>query len=77
MSRKNKSSSTNRKNLIFGQIYAGKGTLNYVVRWQSFKNITLQQRKDMASMLSRQINNWNKQLKGYDKAEPAGIVELI
>ncbi|MCF2718800.1 hypothetical protein LWE69_16975 [Paenibacillus sp. UKAQ_18] len=47
------------------------------MRWQSFKNITLQQRKDMASMLSRQINNWNKQLKGYDKAEPAGIVELI
>ncbi|MGS5019766.1 dockerin [Paenibacillus sp. JJ1683] len=61
-----KEGSTNRKNLIFDQIYAGKGTINYVVRWQSSKNITLQQRKDMASMLSRQINNWNKQLKGYD-----------
>lgn len=61
-----KEGSTNRKNLIFDQIYAGKGTLNYVVRWQSTKNLTLQQRKDMASMLSRQVNNWNKQLKGYD-----------
>ncbi|WP_342417614.1 dockerin [Paenibacillus sp. FSL R10-2782] len=61
-----KEGSTNRKNLIFDQIYAGKGTLNYVVRWQSPKNLTLQQRKDMASMLSRQVNNWNKQLKGYD-----------
>lgn len=61
-----KEGSTNRKNLIFDQIFAGKGTINYVVRWQSSKNITLQQRKDMASMLSRQMNNWNKQLKGYD-----------
>jgi len=62
-----KEGSTNRKNLIFDQIYAGKGTLNYVVRWQSNKSITLQQRKDIASMLNRQVNNWvTKALKGYD-----------
>jgi len=61
-----KEGSTKRKNLIFDQIYAGKGTLNYIVRWQSNKSVTLQQRKDMATMISRQINNWTKSLKGYD-----------
>lgn len=61
-----KEGSTERKNLIFDQIYAGKGTLNYVIRWQSNKQVTLEQRKNIASMLSRQINNWTKYLKGYD-----------
>ncbi|MNJ66081.1 hypothetical protein D3C77_621260 [compost metagenome] len=36
-----KEGSTIRKNLIFDQIYAGKGTINYVVRWQSSKKVTL------------------------------------
>jgi hypothetical protein len=61
-----KEGSTNRKNLIFDQIYAGKGTLNYVVRWQSNKSITLEQRKKFETMLNRQVNNWVKNLKGYD-----------
>ncbi|MDP4177306.1 MAG: dockerin type I domain-containing protein [Bacillota bacterium] len=61
-----KEGSTNRKNTIFDQIYAGKGTLNYVVRWQSDKNLTLTQRKSMETMISRQINNWAKYLNGYD-----------
>lgn len=58
--------SVSRKNLIFDQIYAGKGTLNYVVRWQSSKNLTREQRQNMASMMERQINNWTKHLEGYD-----------
>ncbi|WP_025685551.1 discoidin domain-containing protein [Paenibacillus maysiensis] len=58
--------STNRKNLIFDQIFAGKGTLNYVVRWQSSKPVTLQQRQDIAKMLGRQMNYWTEHLQGYD-----------
>ncbi|MNW32139.1 F5/8 type C domain protein [compost metagenome] len=58
--------SVGRKNLIFDQIFAGKGTLNYVVRWQSERNVTLQQRQDMEKMLHRQVNNWTKHLQGYD-----------
>lgn len=61
-----KENSVGRKNLIYDQIFAGKGTLNYVVRWQSAKNLTLQQRKDIERMLGRQINNWTKHLQGYD-----------
>lgn len=70
-----KENSTSRKNLIFDQIYAGKGTINYVVRWQSTKNITLQQRKDMAVMLERQINNWTKNLQGYE-GWPYGVIKV-
>ncbi len=58
--------STSRKNLIFDQIFAGEGTINYVVRWQSSKTVTLQQRKDIETMLGRQLNNWTKHLEGYD-----------
>ncbi|MDU5950728.1 MAG: dockerin, partial [Paenibacillus macerans] len=61
-----KENSVGRKNLIFDQIFAGKGTINYVVRWQSAKNLTLQQRQDIERMLGRQLNNWTKHLKGYD-----------
>lgn len=61
-----KEGSTIRKNLIFDQIYAGKGTINYVVRWQSSKKVTLKQRQDIEAMLSRQLNNWTKHLQGYD-----------
>ncbi|MFK4301649.1 hypothetical protein ABH892_001751 [Paenibacillus sp. RC254] len=58
--------STARNNTIFDQIHAGKGTLNYVVRWQSSKPVTLQQRQDIARMLGRQMNHWTEHLKGYD-----------
>lgn len=54
------------KNLIFDQIYAGDGTLNYIVRWQSSKSVTLEQRQKIATMISRQINNWTDCLVGYD-----------
>ncbi|APB71283.1 hypothetical protein PPYC1_13325 [Paenibacillus polymyxa] len=58
--------STARNNTIFDQIDAGKGSLNYVVRWQSSKPVTLQQRQDIARMLGRQMNHWTEHLKGYD-----------
>lgn len=61
-----KEGTPNFKNLIFDQIYAGNGTINYIVRWQSSKNLTLEQREKISAMLSRQVNNWTKNLKGYD-----------
>ena len=33
--------STERRNTIFDQIDAGNGTINYVVRWQSYRTLTL------------------------------------
>lgn len=61
-----KENTTSRQNLIFDQIYDGEGTLNYVVRWQSSKNLTLENRQKMEIMLERQINNWTQYLVGYD-----------
>lgn len=61
-----KEGSVSRRNTIFDQIYAGNGTLNYVVRWQSKEKLTLEARKKMESMISRQINNWAQYLVGYD-----------
>lgn len=52
--------------LIFDQIIAGKGSINYVVRWQSYKQITLEQRKQFQVMLSDCINDWAKWLSGYE-----------
>ncbi|MFM9279708.1 dockerin [Paenibacillus jiagnxiensis] len=67
--------STVRRNLIFDQIFAGKGTINYVVRWQSDKAVTLQQRRDIAAMLQRQMDNWTKHLQGYD-GWPYGQIQV-
>ena len=55
-----------RYNSIFDQIIAGKGTINYVVRWQSYRTVTLEQRKQFETMLSQSINEWNRWLAGYD-----------
>ena len=51
---------------IYDQIIAGKGTLNYIVRWQSYKNITLQQRKQLQTVIETAVNDWNKWLAGYE-----------
>lgn len=58
--------STARWNLVYDQIIAGKGTLNYVVRWQSYKTITLEQRKQLETVLEQSINDWTNWLVGYD-----------
>ena len=58
--------STERWNLIFDQIIAGDGALNYVVRWQSYKTLTLTQRQEMEVMLEDAINDWTDWLVGYD-----------
>lgn len=58
--------STARWNLIFDQIIAGEGELHYVVRWQSYKTLTLEQRQQMEVMLEDAINACTDWLVGYD-----------
>ncbi len=58
--------STERRNTIFDQIVAGKGTINYVVRWQSYKTVTLEQRQQFEKLVSDSINDWAKWLVGYE-----------
>lgn len=58
--------STERWNTIFDQIYGGNGTLNYVVRWQSYKTLTLEQRQKMEDMIETSVNEWTQYLVGYD-----------
>ena len=58
--------STTRRNTIFDQIYAGNGTINFVVRWQSYKTITYEQRQQFEKLASDSINAWNDWLKNYD-----------
>ena len=58
--------STERRNTIFDQIVAGKGTINYVVKWQSYRTVTYEQRKQFEKMLSDSINAWNDWLAGYE-----------
>lgn len=61
-----KEHSTERWNTLFDQLIAGKGTLNYVVKWQSYKQITPEQRKGFQKVLSDAINAWNDRLAGYE-----------
>ena len=58
--------STERRNTIFDQIDAGNGTINYVVRWQSYRTLTLEQRQQFEKLVSDSINGWNDWLKGWD-----------
>lgn len=55
-----------RRNTVFDQIVAGKGTINYVVKWQSYRTVTYEQRKQFETMLSNSINAWTDWLKGYE-----------
>lgn len=58
--------STERRNTVLDQIIAGKGTINYVVKWQSYKKLTLEQRQKFEKLVSDSINDWNKWLAGYE-----------
>lgn len=55
-----------RYNVLFDQIVAGKGTLNYVVRWQSYKTLSLAQRQGFEKVVEDGINNWTDYLVGYE-----------
>ena len=57
----------NFRNLIFDQIYATKGKLNYCVRWESNERVSLAQRNQISQLISTQVNNWvNTWLANYD-----------
>lgn len=58
--------STERWNLIFDQIVAGDGTLNYIIRWQSSTALTYEQHQKFAPMIERQINAWTDWLVGFE-----------
>lgn len=51
-----KEQSTARRNTIFDQIIAGNGELHYVIRWQSYKTVTLEQRKQFETLVEDSIN---------------------
>lgn len=59
-------SKSRRYNVLFDQIIAGKGTLNYVVRWQSYKQVTLAQRQAFEVLVEDSINAWTDYLVGYE-----------
>ena len=52
---------------IYDQIVAGNGTLNYIVKWHSYKTITLQQRRNLQQVLEKAVNEWTDWLVGYDE----------
>lgn len=58
--------STQRRNTVFDQIVAGKGSINYVIRWQSYKTISYEQRQKLEQILDETINGWNNYLAGYE-----------
>ena len=51
---------------MFDQIIAGKGELHYVVRWQSYKTVSLEQRKQFEKLVEDSINAWTDWLKDYE-----------
>lgn len=51
---------------IYDKIIAGNGTLNYVVRWQTYKNVSLEQRQNIQKVLEKAINDWTDRLVGYE-----------
>lgn len=59
-------SKSKRYNVLFDQIIAGKGTLNYVVRWHSYKTITLAQREGLERLVEDTVNEWTDWLVGYE-----------
>ena len=58
--------STVRRNTLFDQIIAGNGELHYVVRWQSYKTVTLEQRRQFQKLVEDSVNAWTDWLRGYD-----------
>lgn len=61
-----KEQSTVRRNTLFDQIIAGNGELHYVIRWQSYKTVTLEQRKQFETLVEKSINDWTDWLKDYE-----------
>lgn len=55
------------KNYGFDQVMAGKGKINYCVRWDSNKSVTAEQRTQTEAAVRTQFNKWISVLAGFDK----------
>ena len=53
-------------NSIYDQIWAGNGTVNWAVRWESDRQVTLAQRRAIARMLYEETNKWTRGLIGME-----------
>ena len=60
----NANGSVRQRNSVFHMIWEGNGTVNWAVRWESNRRITLAERQNMARMLHESINVWTRPLIG-------------
>jgi hypothetical protein len=60
----NANGSVRQRNSLFHMIWEGGGTINWAVRWETSRPITLQERQNMARMLHESINVWARPLIG-------------
>lgn len=51
---------------IYDQLIAENGTIRYLIRWDSYKTITLEQRQQLENVLNDALNQWNDCLEGYE-----------
>ena len=54
------------KNYGYDQVIAGKGKINYCVRWDSAKTVTADQRTQVETAIVRSFNKWIEVLAGFD-----------
>ena len=50
---------------IYDQLIAGNGTVQYLIRWDSYQTITYEQRQKLEVVLNEALNKWNDCLEGY------------
>jgi hypothetical protein len=58
--------STRTANLIFDQVFAGEGSINWAVRWESNRPVTLAERRNVETMLQELTREWFEPLAGYE-----------
>ncbi|EAW20319.1 uncharacterized protein NFIA_099550 [Aspergillus fischeri NRRL 181] len=63
------------KNYGYDQVIAGRGKINYCVRWDSSKKVTAAQRNQIAAAVNRSFNKWIAGLAGFD-GFPYNTVEV-
>ncbi|KAH1275039.1 hypothetical protein KXX33_009358 [Aspergillus fumigatus] len=63
------------KNYGFDQVIAGRGQINYCVRWDSNQKVTAAQREQIAAAVTRSFNKWIAGLAGFD-GFPYNTVEV-
>ncbi|KAK7189926.1 hypothetical protein DPSP01_008372 [Paraphaeosphaeria sporulosa] len=55
------------KNYGYDQVMAGKGKINYCVRWDSSKSVSAAQRTQIEAAVRKQFNKWISVLAGFEK----------